>query len=187
MQANILAKQEIMKWSKKYDNEQPLLDKKIETEVGNRLRATRELSKDDLTRIIEWKFSNLKGRLARVTRYADRNDDTVLRKVSKLVFDLGEEHDEHKINLLCVFDGIGAAIASVILTFYDPQNYGVFDIHAWRELFGAEPKNLFTAKNCLQVLTQLRKIGAEYNLPARKVEKAYFQKNYDKEKNHQST
>jgi len=34
-------------------------------------------------------------------------------------------------------------MVSVILSFYDPTNYGVLDIRAWRELLGKEPEDLF--------------------------------------------
>jgi len=175
----ILNKQEIC-WAKRYDRESPWWIER-EKEIGNHLRAARELSKADLIEVIEWKFKDLKGRQTRVTRYAKRTDDLVLKKVTRLVFDLmDKKYDEYKLNLLCIFDGIGVAIASVILTFYDPQNYGVFDIHVWRELFGKEPKNLFTTKNCLCLFSGLRTISKKHRLPARIIEKALFKKNYDK-------
>jgi len=176
-----LNKPEILEWAKKYDREYPWWVKR-ETEVGNRLRANEELSKTDLIEIIEWKFKDLKGRRTRVTKYAKETDDAVLRKVSKLVFDLNKNCDKYKLKLLCIFDGIGVAIASVILTFYDPQNYGVFDIHVWRELFGKEPKNLFTTENCLRLFSELRNMSKEYNVPVRTIEKALFKRNYDKRK-----
>lgn len=181
MRADILTKGEVLKWSERYVSEHPWWDKK-ERELRNRLRTTKELSKTDLFEVIKWKFKDFEGRRTRITKFARRTDEFVLRKVSRLVLDLDKRYDEYKLDLFCVFDGIGVAVASAILTFYDPVNYGVFDIHVWRELFGEEPKNLHTTKNCLRLLTELRRIGAEYDLPARTVEKAYFKKNYDKEK-----
>lgn len=180
MKVNVLSEHELLKWSRKYDDEQSLSDKNIETHIGNRLRSTKELSKTDLFEVIKWKFEGFKGRQMKVTRHAELTDDLVLRKVSEVVLDLDKKYDEYKIDLLCVFDGIGAAVASTILTFHDPENYGVFDIHVWRELFGEQPKNLHTTKNYLHLVNELRKIGAKYKLSVRTVEKAYYKKNYDK-------
>ncbi len=76
--------------------------------------------------------------------------------------------------------GIGPAMVSVILTFYDPSKYGVLDIHVWRELFGPEPSGLFQGSRCLMLFLQdLRSIAARHSMRARTVEKALFQKNYD--------
>lgn len=183
MKANVLSEQELLKWSRKYDDEQSLSDKNIESHIGNRLRSTRELSKMDLYEVIKWKFEGFKGRQMKVMRRAELTDDIVLRRVSKLVLNLDKKYDEYKIDLFCVFDGIGVAVASTILAFYDPENYGVFDIHVWRELFGKQPKNLHTTSNCLHLINELRKIGARYTLPVRIVEKAYFKKNYAEQKN----
>lgn len=171
-------KQEILDWAEKYDREYSWWVEK-ERELGNRLRATKELSKTDLMEVIEWKFVSLKGRRTRGIKYAEMTDDLVLRKVSNLVLDLNKKHDEYKLKLLGVFGGIGIAVASVILTFYDPKNYGVFDIHVWRELFGKEPKYLFTTKNCLRLFSKLRTVSEEHDIPARTIEKALFKKNYD--------
>ena len=76
---------------------------------------------------------------------------------------------------------VGPAVASTILTFYNPKEYGVFDIHIWRELFGKEPKNLFTTENYLKLLAELRGLANKYGLDTRIVEKAFFKKNIDEE------
>jgi hypothetical protein len=69
-------------------------------------------------------------------------------------------------------------MASVILTFYDPADYAVLDIHAWRELFGKEPQGLFQGpKYLLKFLQKVRLIARMHGLDARTVEKALFQRN----------
>ena len=55
--------------------------------------------------------------------------------------------DSFMVDNLTRLFGVGPALASTLLTFYDPEQYGVFDIHVWREIFGKEPSNLFTTKN----------------------------------------
>lgn len=67
----------------------------------------------------------------------------------------------------------------MILAFYDPKDYGVFDIHAWRELMGKQPEDLFTLENLLRFLARLREEATMLKLDARMVEKAYFKKNLD--------
>ena len=87
-------------------------------------------------------------------------------------------HDSDRVNGLR-FYGFGTATISVILTFYSPKEYGVFDRHVWRELFGKEPKNeyLWTIENYPKVLAELRKIAKQHSLDVRAVEKALFTKN----------
>ncbi len=96
------------------------------------------------------------------------------------VFNLTTAEAEFRIDVLDSLHGIGPALASVVLTFYDPKNYGVFDIHVWREFYGKEPRDLFaTGKYYVKLLNELRIIGGKYGLNARTVEKAYFTKNYE--------
>jgi len=108
-----------------------------------------------------------------------RNEDEEIRRISNLVFASRSSSDSYKVNNLCTLHGVGPALASTILTFYNPKEYGVFDIHVWRELFGREPSFLFTAKNYLKLLTELRKIARRFDLDVRIVEKAFFKKNID--------
>ena len=65
------------------------------------------------------------------------------------------------------------------ITIVDPKKYAVFDIHIWREMYGKEPKNLFTTENYLKLLTDLRRIASNHSLDVRRVEKALFKKNVD--------
>ena len=79
--------------------------------------------------------------------------------------------------------GVGPALASTILTFLNPKDYGVFDIHVWREIFGKESTGLFTAPNYLKALREMRRIASKNDLDVRVVEKALFKKNYDESNN----
>ena len=67
---------------------------------------------------------------------------------------LKQTDDRTSLKALCSIKGVGPAVSSVILTFYNPNKYGVFDIHAWRELYGKEPANLFSNRqNVLKFFT----------------------------------
>ncbi len=172
-------KDEILRWNQKYDKENPWWNEK-ENELGDKFRKTKTLTKTDLRQCVEWKFNKLVGRKKRVLKFIENNDDEVIRKVGTQVFNLTPRDDIIRIRQLDALQGVGPAMASVILTFYDPKNYGVHDIHVWREFFGPEPSHIFTGTSCyLKLLAELRRIANRFNLPVRTVEKAYFLKNYE--------
>jgi hypothetical protein len=176
-----MEKEEILDWSKKYDEDHPWWTQK-EKELGDELRRSKELTKDDLVQVVEWKFKELQGRKKRILGLIAKNDDTEIRRISRHVLGLSSKIDSYMVNSFCTLHGVGPAVASTILTFYNPKQYGVFDIHIWRELFGKEPENLFTTKNYLKLLAKLRRIANEYSLDVRIVEKAFFKKNLDETK-----
>ena len=150
-----------------------------ESELGDKFRKTKEVTKSDLLQVVEWKFKDLPWKNDRLKDVANI-DDTEIRRKSHDVFGMSSENDLDKVNGLR-FYGVGTATISAVLTFYNPKEYGVFDRHVWREFFGKEPKNeyLWTAENYLKLLAELRKIANQYSLNARTVEKAYFKKNLD--------
>ena len=173
----MMDRNEILNWNAKYDKEYPEWTLK-EKELGDKFRKTKTITRADLIEVVWWKFEWLKGRRERVLKLLENNTDSEISACSQ-VFNLTPNEDSFRIGLLDNLHGVGPALASVVLTFYDPKNYGVFDIHVWREFFGKEPKDLFaTNKHYLKLLTELRTIANTHNLNARIVEKAYFTKNY---------
>ncbi|MEM5879331.1 MAG: hypothetical protein QXU74_02450 [Candidatus Aenigmatarchaeota archaeon] len=104
-----------------------------------------------------------------------------IENISKKALEIEDEYK--KIEELKKIPLVKNALTSVILTFYDPKNYGVFDIHVYDELFKTNsktrPKDLFAnSKHYIRVLRKLRKIANNYNIDVRTVEKALFKKNY---------
>jgi hypothetical protein len=174
-----LTREEILDWNRKYDEDHPWWTQK-EKELGDKFRSRKELTKDDLIQVVEWKFKDLKGRKDRVLRFIAKNDDSLVRRISSDVFSTTLEGDSYRIDCLQILDGVGPALASTIMTFYDPKKYAVFDIHIWREMYGKEPENLFTTGNYLKLLSDLRRMADDYNLDTRIVEKALFKKNIDR-------
>jgi len=176
------SRDEILSWYKGYDDDYPERDRQIEEELGNKLRLSKELTKDDLIKIIEWKFQDrTKGRRKIILRLLKDIDDSEIRRVVNVA--LNTENETLRIKKLRDgITGVGFALASVILTFYAPKNYGVFDIHVYDELFGTNPKtrpkNLFgNCKYYLKFLRKLREIAKKHDLDVRAVEKALFKKN----------
>jgi hypothetical protein len=170
-------KQEIIKWSTKHDNEYASEIAK-ERETGCRLRIAKEVTKHDLIEIIKWKFDGFEARKIRELKLAATIDETSLKEASNKAFNLNTTRDAERIELLCELrHGIGIAVASTILTFFDPKNYGVFDFHVWQEVFGGRPK--YTVVEYVKLLSRLRQEAEMYGLNARTIEKGYFKKNYD--------
>jgi hypothetical protein len=171
-------REEIVRWTRLFDEKRSPADLQTENDVGSRLRDTRELSKADLMRMVSWKFESLPGRkglvLSRVSSVGEQEISETFRR------SLDAHCERTRIIELLRLPGIGPAMASVILTFYDPKEYAVLDIHVWRELFGKEPQNLFQGPKCLlKFLQKVRVIAEMHGLDARTVEKALFQRNYD--------
>ena len=170
-----LDKEEILDLVEKHDRKNIwwIQQEKI---VGDELRKTMKLSKDNLYKIIEWKFeSNALVKTVQLN-HAKRMDEKQLEKISNQVFNLDVKHDIQRINLLCIFKGIGPAVASVILTFFDPKNYCVVDFHVYQEVFGVRPKSL-TPEKYVRLLRRFREEAKIHNLRVRDIEKAYFFKN----------
>jgi len=169
-----IRKKKILWWNRKYDEDHPWWNQ-IEKDLGEKIRKNKELTKDDLLQMVEWKFKTFEGRMKKVKKLVEKNSEDEIKRRSREVFQSAS--DSFKLDNLTRLYGVGPALASTILTFYDPKQYGVFDIHVWREIFGKEPSNLFTTKNYLKLLKKLRKLSDRHNLQVRIVEKALFKKN----------
>ncbi len=178
-----LSREQVLSWSQKYDKEEDLYNTGLEQDLGDKLRRTQELTRQELDRIVGWKFQGrLVGRRNLTLKRISVVDDAFIRRVSNESFN--EQDDRMRIKKLMGrsngIAGVGLALATVILTFYDPRNFGVYDIHAWREMFGKEPNDLFSnIENLVKFLERLREEARTMELNARVVEKAYFKKNMD--------
>lgn len=171
-------KNELAKWLAVYDQKQSKWDRDTEHSLGLRLRKTKSLTKADLTTMVHWKFQRLPGRLKQnLARLANLPDNQVSMTFSEA---MNASDEISRIRKLDTLPSVGPAMISVILTFYNPDQYGIIDIHVWRELFGPEPSGLFQGPQFLvKFLSQIRAIAKIHNLGARAVEKALFQRNYD--------
>jgi len=175
-----LSKQEILELAAKYDEDHPWWTRK-EKEIGDRIRAEQEFGLDTLKEIVEWKFKTVPSRIVRVCNLLQECDDKDVREITSWVLPLGIGHDGDKISALRKIRGVGVALVSTILTFHDPKNYCVCDIHLLREMYGKEPKYPFTSnKHYLRLLQDLREESTKLGLNVRTIEKALFEKNLDR-------
>lgn len=84
------------------------------------------------------------------------------------------------MRILDELPAVGPKVASVILTLWDHEHYGVYDFHAWRSLAAEglvrseheETSEEYTT----EYLPVLRRLASGFGLPVRDVEKAYYWK-----------
>jgi hypothetical protein len=171
-------KRDFLKWSQKYDKDQGW-SAQVERELGARFRKARVMSGADLAMVVEWKFKDDEVKRKRVLELVARNGEALVARVSSQAFNLPGDDDVCRINCFMMLEGVSPVLASVILSFFDPKRYGVFDVYAWRGLLGNEVPNLFSTVNYLKLLVALRKTAAKHNLDVRTVEKALVQKKLD--------
>ncbi len=179
------SKETLLYWLDRYNKEEDLYNTGVEQELRKRFQNTRQMTLEDLKRIVEWKFAALPGRKKRIFNLMCSVDDAYVRKISQLAFETPD--DKTRLSLLCSIRGVGSALSSTILAFYDPDKYGVFDIHDYREIFNLsskeDPKDLFVnQKHVIRFFQALRNISGETGLCCRDVEKALFKKNYEESK-----
>ena len=165
-------------WSRKYDKAFGWQAQR-ERELGGKFRKNKVLSCTDLAAIVEWKLKAEPEKLARALELVARNNETKVERITSQVFSLPNADDAYRVNCLTGLEGIGPVLASVILAFFDPHNYGIFDAGVWKGLLGNTPPGLYTAQNYVRLLGSLRKTAAKYNLDARVIDKALYKKNID--------
>jgi len=179
-------KAELKKWLDRYDKEETQYDAELERNLGSKIRKSKSLTKEDLLKIVKWKFpsqSRLKGRQKRTLNLLKTVSAVEIQEICRNA--LNCDCDRARIILLMGIKGVKAALASTILAFYDPVNYCVFDIHVYDELFGTNPKtrpkNLFSVPDYyLKTLSKVRLLAKKNGLKTREVEKALFKKNLEK-------
>jgi hypothetical protein len=172
-----LSKDEVLRLTREYDRAFPKWTQR-EKALGHRLRADQELGLEGLREVIEWKFATLPGRITRTRNLISVHSDAFIRSVTRRALALTVNQDATRIHELRRIRGVGVSLASVLLTFYDPEHYCVYDIHVMREVYGREPPNMFaSSKHYLRLLSDLRARRRTLHLSVRTIEKALFQKN----------
>lgn len=170
--------EEIRKYFQEYSNDkehQKWIE--IEERVGKKIREQKKPFYEDVVIIAVWKFLGTQAR-----PYIMRIIEEDPKKVEKIIHRVftGELDERQKIELLTQsknkIKGVGVALVSAILTFFDPQNYGVIDENVWRAVFGEGGKRSFTVEEYIHLLERLRKDAKKCGMRVRDVERAYYQK-----------
>lgn len=174
-------KADFLLWARKYDKGLGWRLNK-EQELSSRFRRTNVLSLEDLQQVVEWYFYDNPNKKQRVLELVAHNDPEKVLRISSQVFSLPNADDGYRINSLMFIEGVTPVIASVILMFFDPKQYGSFDAGVWKYFLGNVPSNLYTAQNYLTLLNSLRKSASKHNLDVRLIDKALSKKTQEEAK-----
>lgn len=143
------------------------------------MRKAKALTQADLAQVVEWKFKEEPEKKVRVLALVARNDEATVNRLSSQALSIPSCEDAYRMNCLTLLEGVSPAIASVILAFFDPKQYGIFDVRVWKPLLGNPPPNLLTTQNYLKLLLAMRKTAAKQNLDVRTIDKALYKKSLD--------
>ena len=165
-------------WSRKYDKAYGWQAQR-ERELGAKFRKNKAMTCKDLAAVVEWKFKSEPDKLERALELVARNDEEKVARISGQIFSLPNADDTYRVNCLTTLEGISPVLASVILTFFDPVNYGIFEPSVGKGLLGNAPPGLYTPQNYIRLLAALRKSAKKHNLDARVIDKALYRKAVD--------
>jgi hypothetical protein len=171
-------KPDYLLWSRKYDKAYGYLAQR-ERELGAKFRKNKALSIKDLESVVEWKFKDDPEKLARAQELVARNTEDKVQRITSQTLSIPNADDTYRLSCLTTLEGITPVLASIILAFFDPHNYGIFDQAVWKPLLGNAPSGLYTPQNYVRLLTAMRKTAAKHNLDARVIDKALYRKAKD--------
>jgi hypothetical protein len=171
-------KADFLIWSRKYDKAFGWQAQR-ERELGAKFRKNKQLSCADLASVVEWKFKNESEKKDRALELISRNDEAKVQRITSQVLSLPQGDDMYRMNCLATLEGLTPVLASIILAFFDPHNYGILDVNVWKRLLGNPPPNVYSPQNYILLLAAMRKTAAKHNLDARVIDKAWFKKSID--------
>lgn len=129
------------------------------------------LVKSDLEEICRWKA-------ARIIRIIRCNRENKIKKITLSV--LRTKNDREKISSLIKLKGVGVPMASAILMFINPTQYGVIDKRVWEVLFKLKEVKRNPEGNNLKIkdwedfIAIIRPIAKRYRVRARDIERTIF-------------
>jgi hypothetical protein len=173
-----LDKADYLLWSRKYDKAYGFLAQR-ERELGSKFRKKKVMTKADLAAVVDWAFRVESDKKTRALELVNRNSDEAVERISSQVFNLPEGNDLYRMNCLTTLEGVSPVLASMILMFFDPKNYGLFDVRLWKPFLGNAPANLLTPTNYQILLQSLRKAANKHNLDVRVIDKAIYKRSVD--------
>jgi hypothetical protein len=173
-----LDKSDYVLWSRKYDKAFGWQAQR-ERELGAKFRKNKALSCKDLASIMEGKYKDDPDKLARALELVARNPEEKVQRITSQTLSIPNADDTYRFNCLTTLEGVTPVLVSVILAFFDPKNYGIFDMKVWKHILGNAPSGLYTPQNYVRFLQALRKTAAKHNLDARVIDKALYKKAID--------
>lgn len=162
---------EIRDWSERYDEVYDGELQANEERLHEALTDQQYITHDQLEDVVRWKLNGMPGRRGGNIDRVRTVPDKFVRRVSEAALLV----DDPKIQLktLKSIPGIGPATGTVILTFYDPENYGIGDRYILDQFFGED--RVMRVTDYPDILEALRDRNPD-DFALRTVEKAYYQK-----------
>lgn len=165
---------EIRRWSDRYDEVYDDDLREIERELNRDLAEQGYITQEQLGEVVRWKLNGQKGRRDLNIEKVNVVPEGFIRRVSEAAFLVDDPVIQLKT--LQSIPGIGGATATVVLMFYDPENYAVGDRYIVHEFFGEDRGMRVT--DYPKILAELRdRNPGDFDL--RTVEKAYYQRYRD--------
>jgi len=162
---------EIQKWAECYDEGYDDRLQEIEQTLYEDLQEQEYITQDQLREVIKWKLDNQDRYRSQNIDRVNKVSDEYVRQISKAALLVNDP--VLQLKTLSSIPGIGGATASVVLTFYDPENYAVGDRYMV-DIFLNEDRQMWMT-DYPKLLEGLRdRNPGEFDL--RTVEKAYYQR-----------
>ncbi|WP_248897039.1 hypothetical protein [Haloplanus halobius] len=163
--------EEIRNWSERYDEVYDGGLQDIEEHLHEALTAQQYLTRDQLEDVVRWKLNGMPGRRGGNLDRVRTVPDQFVRRVSEAALQVDDPTVQLKT--LKSVPGIGPATGTVVLTFYDPEHYGIGDRYIVHELLGED--RIMRVTDYPDILAELRDRNPG-GFDLRTVEKAYYQR-----------
>lgn len=165
---------DIRKWSQRYEEVYDDDLQAIEKRLHGALTEQQCITRDQLVDVVRWKLNGMPGRRDRNIEQVNTVPDEYVRRVSEAA--LLVDDPVVQLKTLQSIPGIGAATATVVLRFYDPENYAIGDRYIVHEFFGEDRGMRVT--DYPKILEELRDRNPG-GFDSRTVETAYYQRYRD--------
>jgi hypothetical protein len=145
--------------------------------IGEDIRRRGYLGPHELFYIVAWKLPrSARGNMGSKWGKIGRIEIEDLKKITSEAFKLADQDRiEEAVEKLRKLPEVGVAVASAILTFYNPNKYGVIDIYAWKALYNEQRKSGdFKPEEYVRYLKDIREIAAKCNMTPRQVDLALW-------------
>jgi len=156
---------EIRQAWKEYEQENGEFDRLFFSDVGDKFRKNGFLTPMGLYLILVWKLESFgSGALKSARKAITENSEENIRNISETAIKhLRNNNVEEAIRELCRLHGVKEVVASAVLTFYDPINYGVMDVHSFKTLELPEDYSPLRYVSYLQELQNFKKALGDFS------------------------
>ncbi len=143
-------------------------------------RARGHMSKEQLVWIVDWKTAG------RQRKNAKNNSEDEVEEATQAAFQAAASNPAGAAKELARLKGVRLAVASALLTAWDPQRFGILDIRVWRALHKAAPDAFravettggnrleFRLHDFVLYLCVIREISTQTQLSCREIDKALW-------------